>query len=54
VRLLERANANKVVGSSYVHNESSRAHVLFRLSTGKAELNIVDLCGSELLTYQFD
>ena len=54
LQLLERANANKIVGNSYVHNESSRAHVLFRLGTGKAELNVVDLCGSELLTYQFD
>jgi hypothetical protein len=46
LELLEKANKNKIVGSSYIHNESSRAHVLFRISTPKASLNIVDLCGS--------
>jgi uncharacterized protein YdiU (UPF0061 family) len=31
--MFEKANSNKIVGNSYIHNESSRAHVIFRLCT---------------------
>lgn len=54
MELFKIANSNKIFGQSYVHSESSRSHVLFSITIQKATLNIVDLCGSEVLTYQFD
>jgi len=52
--LLEIGNANKVMGSSYLHDKSSRSHSVLRLhlaiqSKGVCEINFVDLAGSEIL-----
>lgn len=52
---MSKANSNKIFGNSYIHSESSRAHTIFTLEqVNGTTLNIVDLCGCEVLTYQFD
>ena len=52
--LLERAHANKIFGNSYLNSESSRSHVVFTIEVQGCKLHIVDLCGSEVLTYEFN
>ncbi|KAH3765111.1 kinesin motor domain protein [Pelomyxa schiedti] len=59
--LLNLGNTRKVMGSSYLHNSSSRSHTIFRLILAReelsnsaatvSELNLVDLAGSESLCY---
>jgi len=52
--LLQEANKNKIFGNSYINSESSRSHVLFNIEVKGTFLNILDLCGNEVLTYKFD
>ena len=55
MKTIYKANSNKIFGSSNVHSESSRSHVMFTLERKSgAALNIIDLCGCEVLTYKFD
>jgi hypothetical protein len=54
LELLKRAHANKIFGQSYINSESSRSHVIFTMEVQKRKFNVVDLCGSEVLTYKFD
>lgn len=51
---LKTVSKNKVIGSSYIHNESSRSHVLMTLRVNGVHVNVVDLCGNEVLTYNFN
>jgi len=51
---LEKAHSNKIFGQSYINSESSRSHVIFTLEVQKRKFNVVDLCGSEVLTYKFN
>jgi hypothetical protein len=39
-------NKNKIFGNSYIHNESSRSHVILTIRINGVHINIVDLCGS--------
>jgi hypothetical protein len=52
--LLKEAHSNKIFGNSYINSESSRSHVVFTIGLQKRKFNIVDLCGSEVLTYKFN
>lgn len=55
LQILRKANSNKIFGHSNIHSESSRSHVMLTVEQKcGATLNIIDLCGCEVLTYQFD
>ena len=59
LELLNLGQKNKTMGYSYVHDQSSRSHTIFRLVIGAenkrsremrvSELNFIDLAGAELL-----
>ena len=54
MELLKRAHSNKIFGQSYINSESSRSHVIFTIEVQKRKFNVVDLCGSQVLTFQFN
>ncbi|KAJ4463001.1 putative kinesin motor domain protein [Paratrimastix pyriformis] len=61
--LLHVGWSNRTIGSSYLHDRSTRGHAVFRLALGQvcradgtatvSELSFVDLAGAELLSDQF-